>query len=119
VVPELTRNAHIQLNKRFSLRRCAVPISLADDAGSPLEFHLYGRLGCLGGVLALVPIRLCRGYFLALNESNAMTVNHPTQQQPIPNTRLWPSIVVLSCVCIVAAGALALVGWTALALLGY
>jgi len=39
------------------------------------------------------------------------------QQQPIPS--LWPSIVVLAGVVIVAAGALALIGWIALALLGY
>jgi len=39
------------------------------------------------------------------------------QQQSIPS--LWPSIVVLACVVIVAAGALALLGWIALALLGY
>jgi hypothetical protein len=32
---------------------------------------------------------------------------------------LWPLIVVLSCTGIVAAGALALIGWIALALLGY
>ena len=33
---------------------------------------------------------------------------------------LWPLIVVLSCTgIIVAAGALALIGWIALALLGY
>jgi hypothetical protein len=31
----------------------------------------------------------------------------------------WPSIVVLSCTGIVAAGLLALIGWIALALLGY
>jgi hypothetical protein len=41
----------------------------------------------------------------------------PMQQQPIPS--LWPSIVVFACVAIVAAGALALIGWIALALLGY
>jgi len=39
------------------------------------------------------------------------------QQQPIPT--LWPSIVVFACVATVAAGALALIGWIALALLGY
>jgi len=39
------------------------------------------------------------------------------QQQPIPS--VWPSIVALSCVAIVMAGALALLGWIALALLGY
>jgi hypothetical protein len=53
------------------------------------------------------------------NGRKAMTVNHSTQRQPIPTTRLWPSIVVFSCVGIVAAGALALIGWIALALLGY
>jgi len=47
-----------------------------------------------------------------------MTVNS-RQRLPIPTTRLWPSIVVLSSVGIVAAGALALIGWIALALLGY
>src|SRR5438034_2300722 len=44
-----------------------------------------------------------------------MTVNS-RQRLPIPTTRLWPSIVVLSCVGIVAAGALALIGWIDLAL---
>jgi len=83
-----------------------------------LEFHLSGRFGCRGGGLALVPVRLCRTHFQALNERKAMTVNH-SRQQPIPTKRLWPSIVVLSCVGIVAAGALALIGWIALALLGY
>ncbi len=39
------------------------------------------------------------------------------QQQPIPS--LWPSIVVFACAAIVAAGALALIGWIALALLDY
>jgi hypothetical protein len=39
------------------------------------------------------------------------------QQQPIPS--LWPSIVVLACVAIAATAALALIGWIALALLGY
>jgi hypothetical protein len=38
-------------------------------------------------------------------------------QQPIPS--LWPSIVVFACVAIVAAGALTLLGWIALALMGY
>ena len=118
-VPELTRSAPIQLNKRFSLRRCAVTISLADDERSLLEFYLFGSLGCRGDVLALVHVCLCRACFQALKRAQAMTVNHSTQQQPIPTTRLWPSIVVFSCVGIVAAGALALIGWITLALLGY
>jgi hypothetical protein len=75
-----------------------------------LEFHLCGRFGCRGGGLALVPVRLCRPRFEALNVK-AM------QQQPIPS--VWPSIVVFACVATVAAGALALIGWIALALLGY
>ena len=96
---------------------CAHDI-VGDDPRSPLDLHLCGRLGCRGGGLALVPIRLCRPRFEALN-AKAMTANHSRQRQPIPTTRLWPSIVVLSCVAIVAAGALALIGWIALALLGY
>jgi hypothetical protein len=60
--------------------------------------YLCGRLGCRGGGLALVPIRLCRPRFEALN-AKAM------QQQPIQS--VWPSIVVFACVAIVAAGALA------------
>jgi hypothetical protein len=84
---------------------------VGDDPRSPLEFRLCGRLGYRGGGLALVPVRLCRTHFQALNE------REPMQQQPIPS--LWPSIVVFACVAIVAAGALALIGWIALALLGY
>jgi hypothetical protein len=42
-----------------------------------------------------------------------------SKQQLIPTKRLWSSIIMLSCVGIVAAGALALIGWIALALLGY
>ena len=33
-----------------------------------LEFRLCGRLGCRGCGLALVPVRLCRTNFQALNE---------------------------------------------------
>jgi hypothetical protein len=76
-----------------------------------LEFHLCGRLGCRGGGLSLVSVRLCRIHFQALNERK------PMQRQPIPS--LWPSIVVFACVALVAAGALALIRWIALALLGY
>jgi hypothetical protein len=72
--------------------------------------HLCGRLGYRGGRLALVPVCLCRPRFEALNVK-AM------HQQPIPS--LWPSIVVFACVAIVAAGALTLLGWIALALIGY
>lgn len=68
VVPELTRITDINLNARVSLRHRAVTISLADDAGAPLEFCLCGRLDCRGGGLALVPVRLCRTHFQALNE---------------------------------------------------
>src|SRR5713101_7999615 len=67
---------------------------VGDDPRSPLEFRLCGRLGCRGGGLALVSVRLCRTHFQALNETK------PMQQQPIPS--LWPSIVVLACVPIVA-----------------
>ena len=56
--------------------------------------------------------------FAYADNAKAMTANHSRQRQPIP-TRLWPAIVLLSCVIIVAAGALALIGWIALALLGY
>ena len=109
-VPELTRSVGIKLNQRVSLRRCAVTISFADDS-RPLESHLHGRLGCRGGSLALVPVRLCRTHFQALNERK------PMQQQHMPT--FWPSIMVFTCVAIVAFGALALIGWIALALLGY
>ena len=70
-VPELTRSAPIQLNKRFSLRRCAVTISLADDERSPLEFYLFGSLGCGGDVLALVHVCLCRACFQALKRAQS------------------------------------------------
>ena len=65
-VPELTRSADIKLNERVSLRRCAVTISFADDARAPLQFYLCGRVGCRGGGLALVPVRLRRSNFQAL-----------------------------------------------------
>jgi len=81
--PELTQNTAIQLNARVSLRRSTVTISLADDARSPLEFRLCGRLGRGGGGLALVPVRFCRTYFQALNERKAMTIN-----RSIPATRM-------------------------------
>jgi hypothetical protein len=42
---------------------------------------------------------------------NAMTANYPTP--------LWPWIAVLACTGIVAAGALALIGYIVLALIGY
>ncbi len=41
---------------------------VGDDPRSPLEFRLCGRLGCRGCGLALVPVRLCRTNFQALNE---------------------------------------------------
>jgi hypothetical protein len=53
-------------NERVSLRRCAVTISFADDARAPFEYCLCGRVGCRGGGLALVPVRLCRSNFQAL-----------------------------------------------------
>jgi hypothetical protein len=70
-VPELTRSAPIQLNKRFSLRRCAVTISLADDERSPLEFYLFGSLGCRDDVLDLVHVCLCRACFQALKRAQS------------------------------------------------
>ena len=84
---------------------------VGDDPRSPLEFRLCGRLGCRGCGLALVPVRLCRTHFQAVNErkTNAAAAH----------SKLWPSIVVLAYVVIVAAGALALIFWIALALLGY
>ena len=69
-VPELTRSA-FSFNKRFSLRRCAVTISLADDERSPLEFYLFGSLGCRGDVLALVHVCLCRACFQALKRAQS------------------------------------------------
>jgi hypothetical protein len=91
---------------------------VGDDPRPPLDLHLCGRLGYRGGGLALVSVRLCRPRFEALN-AKAMTANHSRQRRPFQTIRLWPSIVVLSCIAIVAAGALALIGWIALALLGY
>jgi len=115
VVPELTRITDINLNARVLLRHRAVTISLADDAGAPLEFCLCGRLDCRGGGLALVPVRLCRTHFQALNERKC----DDSQFQPVAthsNHTPMASIVVLSCVGIVAAGARALIGWIDLAL---
>jgi hypothetical protein len=77
-----------------------------------LEFRLCGRLGCRGGGLALVPVRLCRTHFQALNERK-------TDAAAAHSKLVWPSIAVLACVAIVATAALALIGWIALALLGY
>jgi hypothetical protein len=57
-------------------------------------------------------------FIQALNERKAMAVNY-CRQQVIPTTRLWASIVALCCAGAVAASALALIGWIALALLGY
>ncbi len=42
---------------------------VGDDPRSPLEFRLCGRLGCRGGGLALVPVRLCRTHFQTLNDT--------------------------------------------------
>ena len=110
MVPELTRITDINLNARVSLRHRAVTISLADDAGAPLEFCLCGRLDCRGGGLALVPVRLCRAHFQALNERKC---DDSQFQAAATHSKHTPvaSIVVLSCVAIVAAGALALIGW--------
>jgi hypothetical protein len=72
--------------------------------------HLCGRLGYRCGRLALVPVCICPPRFEALNVK-AM------HKQAIPSQ--WPSIVVYACVAIVAAGALTLLGWIALALMGY
>jgi hypothetical protein len=47
-----------------------------------------------------------------------MKANYP-RQRFIPDTRLRPWHVVLAFVGIVATGALALIGWIVLALLGY
>jgi len=54
MVPELTPNTAIQLNKRVSLQTFAAMISLADDARADLEFFLCGRLFCRGGGLVVV-----------------------------------------------------------------
>lgn len=49
---------------------------------------------------------------------HAMTARY-SKQPPIQTPPLWPWILVLSCTGIVVAAALALIGWVALALLGY
>jgi hypothetical protein len=51
---------------RVLLRRLVVEISIADDARTPFQCCLNGRLGRGGGGLALVPARLCRMDFQAL-----------------------------------------------------
>ena len=51
---------------RVLLRRLVVAISFADDARTPFQCCLNGRLGRGGGGLALVPARLCRMDFQAL-----------------------------------------------------
>ena len=65
-VPELTRGGDIKPNARVLLRRLVVAISFADDARTPFQCCLNGRLGRGGGGLALVPARLCRMDFQAL-----------------------------------------------------
>jgi hypothetical protein len=65
-VSQLTRSSDIKLNARVSLRRLVVAISFADDARTPFQCCLNGRLGRGGGGLALVPARLCRMDFQAL-----------------------------------------------------
>jgi hypothetical protein len=65
-VPELTRGGDIKLNARVLLRRLVVAISFADEARTPFQCCLNGRLGRGGGGLALVPARLCRMDFQAL-----------------------------------------------------
>jgi hypothetical protein len=92
---------------------------LADDERSPLEFYLFGSLGCRGDVLALVHVCLCRACFQALKRAQSDDSQPLYAAAADSTTRLWPSMVVFSCVGIVAAGALALIGWIALALLGY
>jgi hypothetical protein len=79
------------------------------------------RLWIYISAVALVVVAAVWLWFLFAYADNAkaMTANHPRQRQPIPTTRLWPSIVAISCVAIVAAGALVLIGWISLALLGY
>jgi len=109
-VPDLTRGGDIKLNERFSLQRHAVAISFADDARAPLEFSLCGHLGCGGGRLALVSVRLCRTRFSTVNKK-ATAVNHLTRF--FPSSRLWASIVTLSCAGIIAVGAMALIAWVA------
>ena len=65
-LPELTRSGDIKLNARVLMRLLVVAISFADDATARLEFCLCGRVGCRGGRLALVPVRICRSNFQAL-----------------------------------------------------
>jgi hypothetical protein len=62
----VTYAADIKLNARVSLRRLVVAISFADDARTPFQCCLCGRVGCRGGGLALVPVCLCRPNFQAL-----------------------------------------------------
>jgi hypothetical protein len=54
----------------------------------------------------------------ALNERKPMAVNY-SRQQLIPTTRWWASVVALCCAGTIATGALGLMAWIALALLGY
>jgi len=80
-VPELTTKHGIQLNERVSLRHFAIRISFADDARAHLESCLFGRVGCRGRGLAVVPVRLCRSSFQALT-APSKSVAKP---EPPPN----------------------------------
>src|SRR5712664_734016 len=68
--------SRINPQRRHQAYRASLVVALCghdivgNDPRSPLEFHLCGGLGCRGGGLALVPVRLCRTHFQALNERN-------------------------------------------------
>jgi len=55
--------------------------------------------------------------FSAVNERNAMAVNHFTELFPTP--RLLATMVAFSFAGIIAVGAMALIAWIGLALLGF
>src|SRR5438045_1763892 len=58
MVPELTPNTAIQLNKRVSLQPFAAMISLADDARADLEFCLCGRVVWWAGGWPMITVRI-------------------------------------------------------------
>jgi hypothetical protein len=72
---------------------------------------------------AVVP-ELTSGVSIKLNarvslQGSAYPINSVAMTANYSKPPSWPLIVVLSCTGIIAAGALALIGWIALALLGY
>jgi hypothetical protein len=81
------------------------------------------RIGSSRPATASVPELTCSAS-IKLNagvslQGSADPINSVATTTNYSKPPLWPLIVVLSCTGIVAAGALALIGWIALALLGY